>query len=263
MFKLKKYYLIAKTSLQSNMAYSANFITGTFFYAFIIFIFFQLWKTIYGGNKALSGYSLKQIIWYCIITEMIVISRSNVFNDLNAEIKDGSIAYLLNRPYHYLLYQFSNGAGMMSLKLTINILTGFIIGFVYVGGLENFKLYSLPFVILSGIIGIFINFFMNMTIGMSSFWLEDNLAFFWIFQKLSFMFGVFLPIEFLPTWLKEIVLFLPFPYISYAPAKLAVDFSFERIFSLITIQILYLLFFIFISLFVYRRGVKTLNVNGG
>ncbi|HEX3028286.1 MAG TPA: hypothetical protein VHT34_03040 [Clostridia bacterium] len=261
--KVKKYFKIAVTSLQSSLVYVSNLIGGTVFFAFIIYIFLQLWKIIYGGKADLSGYTIQQVIWYCIVTEIITLSGSNAFNDVNVEIKEGSIAYLLNRPYHYVLYQLSNGAGVIAFKLAINVIMGIVIGFLYVGGLKSFRLESIPFVVLSVIISILISFFIYISIAMTSFWLEDNMAFFWVFQKLSFIFGVFLPVEFLPGWLKNIALITPFPYMSYAPAKLTVDFSVSRAESLLAAQGTYLAVFIVLAFAIYSRGVKMLNVNGG
>jgi ABC-2 type transport system permease protein len=261
--KIKKYGVVMKTSLQSNMAYSSNFLFGIFFYAFIIFIFMQLWNTIYGKGSTISGYSLNQMIWYCIFTEMIVMSGGNVFNELNTDIKGGNIAYLMNKPYHYIIYQLSNSMGLTAVKIIINAAAGIAMGLIYVGPLKGFELQNIPAVILSILLGILLNFFTLTSLGLTAFWLEENSAVFWIYQKLILILGTFMPVEFLPVWMQKITLVLPFSYITYGPAKLAVDFSMERFFRIIPIQAAYLALFILISMAVYRKGVKILNVNGG
>lgn len=264
MSKFKKYLAVAKISLQNNLAYKTNFIFSSLFYTFIIFVFLQLWRTIYGGGDGIiSGFTLEQMIWYCIITEMIVISGSNIFGELNTDIKNGNIAYLLNKPYHYLSYQFSNSMGLISVKLLINAVTGMIMGVIYVGPLTGFHFPHLPFIILSVVLGIVINFFLQGLIGLTAFWLEENSAFYWIYQKLMMMLGVFLPIDFFPQWLQAIVRFLPFSFVTYGPARLVVDFSYQQWAQTFIGQTLYLLVVILLSFTVYAKGVKKLNVNGG
>jgi len=80
---------------------------------------------------------------------------------------------------------------------------------------------------------------MDAVIGMLSFWTEDNSAFYWIAQKLSFMMGLFLPLGFLPVVIREIALYLPFSYIAYAPARLLTSFSVEEFWSIVTVQVFY------------------------
>jgi ABC-2 type transport system permease protein len=263
MIKLKKYLLVAKTSLQNSLAYASNFIVDTFFYAFILFIFLQLWKVIYGSGDMISGYTLNQMIWYCVVTEMITHCGSNVFGELNSDIKGGNIAYLLNKPYHYVTYQLSNSLGQIAVKFVLNGVAAIVIGLVYIGPLKGFAAASLPFVLLSILLGLLLNFFILAAVGLTAFWLEENRAFYWILQKLVFMLGMFLPIEFFPEELERIVRTLPFPYITYGPAKLAVDFSSAKCVEILSMQAMYLLVFLAVSFLLYAKGVKKLNVNGG
>ncbi len=259
----RKYWLISVTSLQNNLAYSANVLFDVFFYTFIIFIFIQLWRTVFSDGTPIAGYNLNQMIWYGIIAEMVSFSGSTVFQDLNSEIKGGNIAYALNKPYHYIGYLLANGAGTIIFKLVINSLVGVILGLTLVGPLTDLQFFSLPLTILAVLNGVLLNFLIMTCLGLTAFWLEENIAFFWIYQKLLFMLGLFLPIEFFPGWLQKISLLLPFSYITYGPAKLAVDFSLSVFYRIIGIQFLMIMIFGFAAFAIYRKGVKLLNVNGG
>ncbi len=261
--KIRKYGLIIGTSFQNSLAYGANFLFDTFFYAFVLFIFLQLWRAIYGHGGAIAGYSLNQMIWYCVITEMIAFSGSNIFYSLNEEIKNGNIAYALNKPYHYISYQLANGLGLMGIKIIINGLFGVFLGLLYIGPLNGFHVNYLPLIILLVCNGLILNFFAITCLGLTAFWLEENTAFFWIYQKLSFMLGLFLPVEFFPGWLQKLALVLPFPYVFYGPARLAVAFSWEKFWPILWVQLGYSGLFLVLALLIYRKGVKSLHVNGG
>ena len=104
---------------------------------------------------------------------------------------------------------------------------------------------------------------MMMTLGLTAFKLEDNLAFFLIYQKLVFMLGMFIPVEFLPKWLQGIAHWLPFSYVAWAPAKLIVAFSWEFFWQVIPIQIFWAILSLMLALGMYSYGVRSLQAHGG
>ena len=263
MIKARKYLITAATSLQSNLVYRTNFIFETVFLFLIVFVFIQLWEAIYSGNSVIAGYTYKQMIWYFITAEIVALSGGGVFQNLSSEIKSGSIAYLLNKPYHYIPYQLANSMGLIVIKLVLNTAAGIFLGLVFIGTIEGFRLWYIPFIALSVICGVLLNFFLQTCIGFTAFWVEENSAFFWIQQKLILLFGILLPIEFFPQWAQGIIRILPFPYVTYGPAKLMVDFSSDRMVQLLGIQLTYCMIFMTLAFIIYGRGVKMLNVNGG
>lgn len=258
-----KYWLVGQTSLQNNLAYTANFLFDVFFYVFIAFVLIQLWRTVFSQGEIIAGYTLPQMIWYCIIAELVSFSGSNIFQDLNAEIKGGNIAYTLNKPYYYIGYQLANATGTIFFKLSINAIAGILLGFITSGPLIGFQMQSLPLVGLVVLGGLLLNFLILTCLGLTAFWLEENTAFFWIYQKIVFMLGLLLPIEFFPSGLQKLVRVLPFAYITYGPAKLAVDFSWDKFWQIIGMQIFFIIVFGVGAAVIYRKGVKQLNVNGG
>jgi len=261
--RLYKYILVAKTSIISSMAYTANFFAGALFFALIIFVFMHLWQAISVNKGSTEGYTVNRLVWYYITAETVVLSKSDVYRQLNEEIRGGGIAYKMNKPFNFIFYQLSEGIGQISVRLLMNLPVGLLIGFLYVGRLDGFRWVSLPAVALSVMLGILLNFFMDSLIAMTAFWTEDNSAFFWIAQKLSFMLGLFLPLEFLPGVIRQAAVFMPFSYIAYAPARLLTSFSAETFLQVVPAQAFYTLLFAMLSAFAYMRGVKKLNVNGG
>lgn len=226
----------------------------------------MLWKNIYAqkGTPTIGGFSLKAMIWYLIFTELVTLSRTDLHLQVNDDVKSGNIAYLLNKPYNYVIYCFSYFIGEIGLKLLTNALIGLAIGLIYAGALENFNLIHLPFIILSLLLGCSINFFIYLSLALTSFWFEDNTAFFWIYSKLVFTLGgMLMPIDLFPKWLQDLSRYLPFVYVTYVPARMAVDFSFWNFFREFPIQLLYLGVFFTLSMVLYRKGARNLNVNGG
>jgi ABC-2 type transport system permease protein len=266
MKRFHKYAQVTKITMANSLVYFWNFVSKNIFFVFIMFMYLMLWKAIYAakGTGSIGGLSLKAVIWYLVFTELITLSRTDLHLQVNDDVKSGSIAYLLNKPYNYVSYCFSYFLGEIGIKLLTNGLIGMIIGLVYVGALENFNWANLPLIVLSLLLGCVINFFIYLTLALTSFWFEDNSAFFWIYSKLVFTLGgMLMPIDLFPGWLQSIARYLPFEYVTYVPAKLAVDFSMGDFLMQFPIQVLYLILFIILSVILYRKGARNLNVNGG
>lgn len=262
---IRKYGQISKITMANSLVYFWNFLGKNIFFIFIMFIYLMLWKAIYSEKGALvAGLTLNQMIWYLVVTELITLSRTEVHLQVNEDVKSGNIAYLLNKPYNYVLYCFSYFLGEVGVKLLTNGIIGILVGLIYVGTLQGFNFAHLPFIFLSLMVGCFINFFIYISLALTSFWFEENSAFFWIYSKLIFTLGgMLMPIELFPNWLKNISQYLPFAYVTYVPGKLAVDFSFGAFYKGFGIQIIYLIGFFLLAMILYRKGAKNLNVNGG
>lgn len=66
----------------------------------------QLWRTTYrsAGTESIGGLTLRETLWYLMMAETIMLSKPRVSRTIAESVLDGSIAYLLNKPYNYLLY---------------------------------------------------------------------------------------------------------------------------------------------------------------
>lgn len=264
MLKLRKYLMVFKISLQNNLVYATSFVTGLIFYALIIYIFINLWRMIYLERDLIAGFTYNQVIWYCIITELVTISAGgNMFRAISNDIKNGAIGYNLNKPYNYIFYNVSNGMGSALVRLLFNGIAGILLGLYFVGGIQGFNFLYLPMMLLSILLGILLNFMIFSSIALTAFWFEENAAFFWIAQKIMFMGGLFFPVDMMPGWLKNTALMLPFSYVTYAPASTFVRFCFDNFIWMTTVQVVYILLLTSLNILVYGKGVKALNVNGG
>lgn len=263
MNKLRKYFVITKVSVINSIAYRANTISRFCFYTLFIYVFMNLWRAIYQGGNV-HGYTLTQMLWYLIMTEFISFScSSSIFNVMNDDVKSGAIAYQLGRPMHYVFYQFANSVGQILMNAVSFGGFATLLGFIFAGSLHSFTLAELPALLLSIVLSITLNYFFLMLIGLSAFVMEDNFAIYLIYQKLSFMLGMFLPIEFLPGWVQTIAKNLPFSYVHWAPAKLFVNYSPELAMELIPRQAAWTVVSILAVLLSYRKIVRHLQVNGG
>ena len=101
-------------------------------------------------------------------------------------------------------------------------------------------------------------------IALISFWVEDNEPFFWIYNKFQLILGgVLIPLDFFPSYLRTIAEKLPFGYMFYGPARLAVNFSPIAAKNIIVGQIFWLILATIGLYWIFSACVKQVNVNGG
>ena len=81
--------------------------------------------------------------------------------------------------------------------------------------------------------------------------------------KFILILGTIFPIEYFPNLIQGILKFSPIYVVSYGPAKLFVDFSFDNALSILIAQIIYIIISYLLCLIIYKKGAKRLNVNGG
>lgn len=263
---MRKYLFILKATLIESLQYILNILLGFITFFMILFVFMNLWEYIYSDTANLiNGYSKDQMIWYVILTEIIWFSTRNatLTFQISNDIKSGSIAYGLNKPYHYIAFIIAKHLGEIAIKTLMFLTAGLVIGYSFLRSFPDITLYQLPVIFLSLLLGMLINTFLKMTISVLSFWIEDATPFHWIYDKMIIVLGIMFPVEVFPLWAQPIIRFTPIFVVTYGPAKLIIDYNFDMALQVIVSQIIYLVISLCILLFFYQRGVKKLNVNGG
>lgn len=263
--KANKYALITSTNLQNQLAYVWEALNRAFFVVIIMYIFVQLWTAVYRGQGSaeISGLTLSATIWYFLIAEVMELGRSRHDQKISEEVKDGTIAYTMLRPYNYLLYHFFNGLGELLLKMTLIFVLGLPL-VLYFAGLPPVTLWQLPLVLLVVCGAIMLDFMIFSIIGLLAFVTEDITSFRLIYQKLVFILGgLLLPLDFLPQRLQQIARLLPFNLTTYAPAKLFAAFEWAQFWQIVTLQLFWMAVIGTILILQYRWATQRLEVNGG
>jgi len=229
-----------------------------------MWIFYQLWKVTYAasGRDVISGLTLPNVLWYLMLAETIELGRPPLARTISEHVKDGSIAYLLNKPYDFLLYQLSTTMGETIFRALMNAIFGGIVVFWLVGPPQHPEgiIIALPAILGAWVL----HFCVTAMIGLSAFVVEDISAFMWIYQKFIFILGGFLiPLDFYPEWLQVIAKALPFSAMIYGPSKLFVSPSIALFANVMLTQSLWITALGAILIISYRRGVAYLTVNGG
>ena len=260
-----KYGAITLMNLQNQLAYVWDALGRAVFIVLIMFIFVQLWTAVYEsqGTAEIAGLTLADTIWYFLIAEMIELGKFRHDQSISEEVKDGSIAYTLVRPYNYLAYHFFNGMGESLVKMGLIFLLGLPVVLIY-AGLPAITLQGFVAFLLVLLLALLLDFCMASSIGLLAFVVEDTFPFRLIYQKLIFILGgLLIPLDFLPLWLQRIARLLPFSQVTYAPAKLFVAFDWQLFSGTLALQFFWIAVMGAILFFQYRWATRRLAVNGG
>lgn len=260
----QKYWAIFQITLINGLAYPGELIGRSLMIIPFMWIFYQLWKVTYAaaGTDVINGLTLSNVLWYLMLAETIELGRPPLARTISENVKDGSIAYLLNKPYDFLLYQLSTTMGETVFRALLNALFGGAVVLWLVGAPEHPEGFL---IVLPAVVGAWVlHFCVTAMIGLSAFLVEDVSAFTWIYQKLAFLFGgLLIPLDFYPSWLQAVAKALPFSSVTYGPARLFVTPTPELFVNVMTLQGIWIVVLGLLLLFAYRRGLAYLTVNGG
>jgi len=260
-----KYGAIFRTKLASSFAYAGDALFRTLFLAIILFIFSQLWKTTYSGLGAhrIAGFTIAQMIWYLVLTEAITLSRSTVNTEIDDEVRSGSLAYSLGRPYHYLLYHLANHLGDRLPRIGISLVVGGVIAMVLVGPIHETVL-GLTVTAVSIILAVLVDFAGVLGIGLLAFWIEDTRGVALIHGRATMILGgMLLPPSVFPPALAKVCAILPFSSVYFLPGRLLATGVPPDIGVLLGKQVAWIMVLGLIALAIYRKGVAHVESNGG
>jgi ABC-2 type transport system permease protein len=264
LLKGAKYGAIGRVTLRNHFAYLTDFLVRSIFLLIILYIFIQLWRVTFHGEdlNLIAGYSFRQMIWYLILTESMTLACPSVCTKVEEEVKSGDVAYRLTRPVSYIGFHYISFMSEVAVRFLINLTVGTILGVIVLGA-PNFSYGWLAFFLVAAF-GFTVNFLMNMMLALCAFWVEETRGLEFVYHKLLFTIGgMLMPLELFPMLLQHICKWLPFQTVLYYPAKTAIRFDESKLLLMLGVQSIWIVILGLGVVFIYSRGVKKLNVNGG
>jgi len=259
----RKYASIFVISMREQLRYLPAFMSRNLFYLIILFIFYSLWRVVFAEQPMIAGFTMAQTLWYLTITETVELSKPRAFAQIQTEVKDGSIAYALLRPYSYPFFKVPRFVGESVVRVAPILLEGFAVATLLTGVLPGyFRAIPAGLVLILG--GIVLNTLWYTVIGLLAFWTEEVSPFYFIVQKLVFILGgLFFPVDFFPDTLAAVSKSLPFAFVAYWPAKTVVDFSWSTFATALAGQIIYIADLSAVLALVFAAGKRRVHVQGG
>ncbi len=263
---MKKYLYVMKTTFNDSIQYASNILFRIGGFVITLLVLISLWSFIYkDGDTLINGYSFNQMIWYLLLAEMITYGAGSkvATDEIRNDIKSGNIAYQVNKPYHYVIYVICKYLADTFIRFVLFTIIATILGLIFAGRIEGFSIYTLLSMIVVFFFGLLITGLMRILISLLAFWVEDSKPFQNIYSKIVLIFGVFFPIGMFPSIIQKIIRYSPIYGVSSGPAGLVINYSFNSFIEIIITQVITIIIVLLFILFIYGKGVKKLNVNGG
>lgn len=257
---MQKYYKIFTLSMMHTLKNGKALVGLSIFLLVCLVIFSNLWKIIEAKIGA-SGFNTSELLWYIALNEWVLIALPSSERAIEGDLRSGRLATVLPRPISYLVSQFFESAGELCANLLVLGVVSFGFTWFMVGGLP---ISAFPVLIGTGILAGVVGTLFQMLIGLTAFWIYEVDPVSWIWEKLLFAFGgLLLPLSVYPAWWQTAARFTPFPYILGYRSALAIDSGVGNILLIISGLVFFGLIALTALCFVYRKGLKILNVEGG
>jgi len=268
---MKKYLYVVGIGIQNNLTYRFNYLTRTLFSFIPLFAMLSLWRTIYtaqGGTGSLSGYTEAQMIFYYIMVAIVDVLTAVNEDDwqIAADIREGNISQFLLKPVDYLWYRlclfFSGRIAYISMACIP--LAAFIFCFrnYFVPPASGLALAAFP---VSLVLTALLQFFLSYSMAMLAFWILEISTFIFILFAFEYLAsGHMFPLDILPSALRHVLFFTPFPYQMYFPVSIYMGkIAGADLAQGLLVQAGWVLVAYAFARFMWRRGVRHYGAFGG
>jgi len=263
---MRSYFALMRGSYMIGLVYRFGFlfsIAGNIIYMSVTYF---LWHSIYQGKATIHGLTFDQTYTYVALgSAVFILLKTYVDWQMSFDIREGMIAAYLIKPIDLQLYELftSFGSFLMSLSaITIPTVLLLIIVFRIQIPL-GLGLILFPFsLILAYLLGFCFDYFT----GLLGFYTESiwglSITKDIIVMVLS---GALIPLQFFPTVIQKILLWLPFQAIYYTPLTMAAQpmLSWETFLSMLAVQIFWVITLFTLTRLFYNQAVKVLRISGG
>lgn len=263
--RVGRYLYVGRIAARQQWAYRSELLMRAISMVIFMSIFVALWTTVYStsGGDTLAGFSLLEMVWYLAMTETVTLSSSRIFVEISQAVKSGDIAYKLTYPLSYPFFQVANSLGGSAPRFVLNLATAALVVALGAGGVAGSWAGAAAFLVMAWL-ALALDALIAVLIGLLAFWMEEVNPVYWIYQKLLFTVGgLFLPLEWFPEWLRRLATWLPFGYVTYAPARAFVAFAPGPVGRMLLGQLIYTGLFSLTVVLVWALARRRLVVQGG
>jgi len=230
----------------------------------VILLGVQLWKMISYGKLA-DAVSLQELLTYIILVRVIAPIDMSFVTDVQRRIIDGNIVSELLRPINFSLYLFSQESGRYLNRVLFRYLPVYIMAFLIFDGQLPASPAVLLLFLLSLILSFVLMFIINYITSIAAFWVTHLFSLNVMKgQIVRFFSGYLVPLWFFPQSIKQVIQFSPFAAVIFMPIQIyqSKELSLGS-FMLIGLQILWILFFLIIAKWIWKKAIDQMTVNGG
>lgn len=269
--KIRPYWSFTKSVIQVKFAYRFSFFMFVLGGLIKTFVVYYLWKAVFTNstNPVLNGFTSSDMVTYIFISAFTMgLINNDVDSVIGNEVKDGSISINLIKPisYHFrMLFHAFGGFVHQAIFVSIPLWICLVITrFFYANELPP-DIKTIFVYIISVFMGFLILFLFNFSFGLLSFYIT-NLWGVWNLKRgiLGLLSGEIIPIAFFPVWMQNGLQFIPFGSMNYIPLMIYLKkITGIALIQALAIQLLWIIFMVTFSFWIWNKAIKRLTILGG
>lgn len=214
---------LARVHILRAYMYRFNVVVAFLMSGITIYLLTVVWRSAYGEQRVVDGIALEQMLVYLTIANLQVRFLSQeVDEDIRDRIREGQIAFDLNRPAAYPGQLIAGAVGDMVGALpflVVAIPVAAIAGELRPPDSVAIGLAYLASLLLAWIVAVQL----NLVIGLTAFWTLEMTGFQMIYRLVAnFATGALIPLWFMPDAVAAAVRILPFQAIAFIPVSIYV-----------------------------------------
>ncbi len=264
---MKKSWVFLKANWQILVEYRADLIIWGLSSIIIPFLGLAIWLTISSQNFTLSLSKSDLIIYFLVVALLNVFTSAWSSWFINEQIINGGFSKYLTKPFSALLDNLMENLAEKILKMIAILPVILIIFRLLLSSAHLFNLSPLMIIlfIVSSLNAFIITFLLDVTVGLTGFWFHDVDFLNNLLNLLEHLFtGVLIPIVFLPRFLYNLALYLPFRYMVSFPAEIFLrKVEGPSLWMGMLIQSFWLVMIIIIYKLIFKFGTKYYQGYGG
>lgn len=219
---MRKYVPFFKGGMMNEMAYKVAIYSWVFISFLQLACVVFLWKAVYSNSQVdvINGFTYRQVIVYFVFANIFAFTfmGSPTLEEIDHEIKDGTIAISFIKPISYRIRFLANAYGGCATRFIIMGMPAMIIAFYVFIKMNYVKINSIP-TFIAHVILFFVCTIFSIAIMDAVNYLCGVMCFYttaaWGINQtkevlLSFFSGVFVPLSFFPGIFGKIAVNLPF-----------------------------------------------------
>lgn len=263
--KITPYLAFARKSFLNKSAYRFDHLMGIVNTVLKIFIFWGIYKALYGGKTSVDGITMSMVTTNFILS----MGLDAVFyvNDgyLPGKIKSGSIATEMLLPISFQGRMLAENLGVALFQLIFHFVPTVVIAVLMIGIQKPAGAGMLCLFLVSALLGYGVLWAISFTVQMTSFWLINI----WSLNTIKNVFinvlsGSMLPLWFMPEWMSMVLKCTPFSYVYFTPVQIYLgQLSPREILQQCLIQLIWIVVIYGVGHMLWIQGQKKLVVQGG
>ena len=275
---VRTWWTILRISLEERLVYRGDFMLGTLmrFLPFVTQIF--LWTAVFNAvsSDSIAGYSRDDIIAYYLLTNVsrAFSSMPALASGISRSILDGSIKKYLIQPIDMIGFLFVTRIAHKLVYYTVAAIP-FALVFFLCRGFFQTGWPAPPILaafVASLIMGFVLGFYLESCIGMIGFWFLEVTSLLFVYMLFNFFLsGHMFPIGMLDgvklpggISLGDVVRILPLQYLAYFPSAVFLGkITGAALVRGLLIELGWVVFFVFLSRWLFNRGVRRYSAFGG